>query len=198
MNRKDQVINFARHNKIIRPRDIENLGIPREYLLRLFRKGELERIGRGLYTLPGLETTEQVSFTEIAKLVPNAVICLISALNFHDLTTQLPFEIWIAIERGRWKPDITYPPINVTHISGESFSHSVETHVISGVPVKIYNPAKTIADCFKFRSKVGLDVAVEALRQGWREKKFTMDELWTASKINRISNVIRPYMAAVT
>ena len=198
MNYKDQIINFARQKKIIRPRDIEKLGIPREYLLRLFKKGKLERIGRGLYTLPDMEVSEQISFSEIAKLVPNSVICLISALNFHNLTTQLPFEVWIAIERGKWRPDITYPPINVTHISGESFSYGIDTHIISGVPVKIYNPAKTIADCFKFRNKVGLEVAVEALRQGWREKKFTMDELWLVSKINRISNVIRPYMEAVT
>lgn len=197
MNYKEEIIKTAQKKGIIRPRDIEKLGIPREYLLRLFKKGELERIGRGLYSLPGRPVSEHMSLAEVSAKYPHTVVCLLSALSFHGVTTQLPFEVWLAIERGKWKPIQDYPPLRIISVSGRAFSYGVEAHAIQGVSVNIYSTAKTIADCFKFRNNIGIDVAVEALKQAWSEKRCTMDELWEAAKACRVSNIIRPYMEAI-
>lgn len=184
MDRKKKIIELARQMGIIRPRDVEAEGISREYLLRLYRKGDLTRVGRGLYALPETLTSESISLAEVAKRVPNAVVCLLSALQFHNLTTQIPHRVWIAIE--------------VVRFSGRALSFAVEEHVVNRVPVKVYSPAKTVADCFKFRNKIGIDVTLEALRETWRSRKATMDELWEAAKVCRVANVMRPYLEAVT
>jgi len=198
MNRQEKIIKLTSQMGIIRPRDVEKAGIPREYLIRMFQKGVLVRIGRGLYALPNTLTNESITLSEIAKRVPNAVICLLSALQFHNLTTQVPNRIWIAIENKKWAPKIDYPPLEVMRFSSHSFSFGVEEHEINRVPIKVYSPSKTVADCFKFRNKIGLDVALEALRETWRDKKVTMDELWKAAKVCRVSNVMRPYLEALT
>jgi predicted transcriptional regulator of viral defense system len=198
MDRKEKVFELAKEKGIIRPRDVEAAGIPREYLLRLYRKGDLTRVRRGLYALPDSLTSESVTLAEVAKRVPNAVVCLLSALQFHNLTTQISHQVWIAIESGKWKPELDYPPIEVVHFSNRTFNFGVEEHEVDRVPVKIYSPAKTVADCFKFRNKIGLDVALEALRDTWRNQKATMDELWEAAKVCRVANVMRPYLEAVT
>ena len=165
MDRKRQVIELVRRMGLVRPRDVEATGIPREYLLRLYRNGDLARVGRGLYTLPGTQGSEFLSLAEVTKRVPNAVICLISALQFHNLTTQIAHRVWIAIENKKWQPAFDYPPIEIVRLSGRAFSFGVEEHQVDRVPVHVYSPAKTVADCFKFRNKIGLDVALEALRK---------------------------------
>ena len=197
MDRKQKIMELAGQIGLIRPRDVEAAGVQREYLLRLYRDGDLIRVGRGLYALPGAQTSESLSLAEVAKRVPNAVICLISALEFHHLTTQIAHSVWIAIENKKWEPRFEYPPIEIVRFSGPAFSFGVEEHEVDRIKVKIYSPAKTVADCFKFRSKVGLDVALEALRETWRSRKATMDELWKAAKICRVANVMRPYLEAV-
>jgi len=198
MDRKEKILKLAKQMGIIRPRDVEAVGIPREYLRRLFLSGDLTRVGRGLYALPDTLTSEHITLAEVAKRVPNAVICLLSALQFHSLTTQLPHRVWIAIENKKWEPEFDYPPIELVRFTGRAFSFGVEEHEVNRVPVKVYSPAKTVADCFKFRNKIGLDVALEALRETWRSRKATMDELWEAAKVCRVANVMRPYLEAIT
>jgi predicted transcriptional regulator of viral defense system len=197
MDRKQKIIELARQMGLIRPRDVEAAGIHREYLLRLYRNGDLTRVGRGLYALTDAQTSESLSLAEVAKRVPSAVICLISALEFHHLTTQIAHDVWIAIENKKWEPTFQYPPIEIVRLTGRAFSFGVEEHEVDRIPVKIYNPAKTVADCFKFRNKVGLDVALEALRETWRTRKVTMDDLWEAAKVCRVANVMRPYLEAI-
>ena len=128
----------------------------------------------------------------------DSIVCLLSALAFHQIGTQLPRQVWIAIDRRQGTPRIQYPPLRVSRFSGRALTAGVETHKIEGVPVRIYAPAKTVADCFKCRHKIGLDVAIEALRDGWQKKRFTMDELWKFARICRIANVMRPYLEAIT
>ncbi|RJQ58799.1 MAG: transcriptional regulator [Desulfobacteraceae bacterium] len=198
MDRKQKILELAGQMGLIRPRDVEEAGIHREYLLRLYRKGDLVRVGRGIYTLPGAQTSESLSLAEVAKRAPNAVICLISALQFHNLTTQITHRVWIAIENKKWEPTFDYPPIEIVRLTGRAFSFRIEEHKIDRVTVKIYNQAKTVADCFKFRNKIGLDVALEALRETWRSRKATMDELWEAAKVCRVAKVMRPYLEAIT
>jgi predicted transcriptional regulator of viral defense system len=130
--------------------------------------------------------------------VPQAVICLSSALRFHELTTECPSEVWIALKPGAWSPRIESPTIRVVHVSGDAFTFGVEEHHVEGTRIKVYSPAKTVADCFKFRSKVGTELAIHALRECFREKRATMDELWEAAKVCRVSNVMRPYMESLS
>jgi len=182
---------------IIRAKDLEATGIPRNYLYKMHKDGLLEKISAGLYSLPNALATEHSTIAEIAKRIPHAVICLVSALIYHELTTQLSPDIWIAVPKSSRKPNIKYPPINLTYISDPAYSFGIQEHIINGVPVKIYNPAKTVADCFKFRSKVGLDVAIEALRNVRRSRKTTMDELTKAAKVNRVLKIMMPYMEAI-
>ena len=160
MDRKEKILKLAGQMGIIRPRDVERAGIFREHLLRLYRKGDLTRVRRGLYALPDSLTSESVTLAEVAKRVPNAVVCLLSALQFHNLTTQISHRVWIAIENRKWRPEFDYPPIEVVRFSDRTFNFGVEEHEVDRVPVKIYSPAKTVADCFKFRDKIGLDVAL--------------------------------------
>lgn len=155
------------------------------------------RSGRGIYRLPEAETTEHLALIECAKRVPQGVVCLLSALQFHGLTTQLPPDLWLAIGEKAWRPRLDYPPLRVAYFSGKALTEGIETHTIQNVPVRIYNAAKTIADCFKYRNKVGLDVCIEALREGWRQRKVTADDLWRFSKVCRVSNVMRPYLESV-
>ncbi len=198
MDRKQKILELAKQMGLIRPRDVEEAGIHREYLLRLCRNGDLTRVGRGLYAVPGAQTSESLSLAEVAKRVPSAVICLISALEFHTLTTQISRSVWIAIKNKRWEPTFDYPPLEIVRFSGRAFSFGVEEHQVDRITVKVYSPAKTVADCFKFRNKIGLDVALEALRETWRSRKATMDELWESAKVCRVANVMRPYLVAIT
>ncbi len=196
MSREQQILELAGTKGIIRAEDVEAVGISRNYLYRMHKEGLLEKCAVGLYTLPEAPVTENWSLAEVAKRLPQAVVCLISALSYHGITTQIPHEIWLTIPRGSWRPDVEYPPLNLTYVSGPAYSFGIQEHVINGVVVKIYSPAKTVADCFKFRNKVGLDVAIEALREVWRSRKVTMDELVEAAGIDRVSKIMRPYLEA--
>ena len=129
---------------------------------------------------------------------PSPPFPLISALQFHNLTTQIAPQVWIAIENKSWEPSFDYPPLEIVRLTGPAFSFGVEEHKIDRITVKVYSPAKTVADCFKFRNKIGLDVAMEALRETWRSRKATMDELWEAAKVCRVANVMRPYLEAIS
>jgi len=187
---------FGQHG-IVRPRDIEAIGLPREYLVRLHRQGKINRSGRGIYTLPDAEVTERHSYAEVAKRVPEAAICLLSALAFHQITTQSPASVWIALGKGARTPVFASPSLRIVRMSGPSLTEGVENHQVEGVPVRVYSPAKTVADCFKFRNKIGLDVAIEALKDSLRQKKANVNEIYRYAKVCRVSNVIRPYMEAL-
>jgi predicted transcriptional regulator of viral defense system len=171
--------------------------IPADYLDRLRRRGLVERISRGLYAWPGAEVTEHHSLAEARRKIPRGVVCLLSALRFHGLTTQSPYEVWIAIAPKAWAPRVTSPKLRLFRFSGEALTGMVETHEIEGVPIRIYSPAKTVADCFKYRNKLGVDVAIEALRDCWRGKRATMNELWAAARVCRMTNVMRPYLESL-
>ncbi|MCB1930758.1 MAG: AbiEi antitoxin N-terminal domain-containing protein [Rhodocyclaceae bacterium] len=190
----ERLIKLARSQGLIRPRDLEPLGIPRISLTRAVGRGELERVGRGLYGLPDRPISAHGTLAEVARRVPKGVICLLSALRFHGLTTQAPFEIWLAIQNKALAPKLDYPPLRIVRFSGEAWTAGVETHVVDGVPVRVTGVAKTVADCFKYRNKIGLDVALEALREAWRNKRMSGDELWQYAQICRVSNVMRPYL----
>lgn len=190
----ERLIKLARSQGLIRPRDLEPLGIPRVSLTRAVNRGELDRIGRGLYGLPGRQISEHGTLAEVARRAPKGVVCLLSALRFHGLTTQAPFEVWLAIENKALAPKLDYPPLRIVRFSGEAWTAGVETHVVDGFPVRITSIAKTVADCFKYRNKIGLDVALESLREAWRDKRMGSDELWRYAKICRVANVMRPYL----
>lgn len=195
-DRKEKILELAGRLGILRPRDVEEAGIPREYLLRLYRRGAIDRIGRGLYVLPGVRSSEALALAEVAKRVPKGVICLLSALVYHHLTTQIAHRVWIAIENKKWAPSFDYPRLEIVRLTGLAFTFGIEQHVVDRVTIKVYSPAKTGADCFKFRNKVGLDVALEALREVMRSRKATIDELWESAKICRVANVMHPYLEA--
>ncbi|MFZ2632614.1 MAG: AbiEi antitoxin N-terminal domain-containing protein [Desulfosalsimonadaceae bacterium] len=163
MNRKNEILDVVRKKGMIRADDLESAGISRNYLYSLHKEGILQKSARGLYALPEAPVTEHSALAEIAKRFPHAVVCLISALTFHEVTTQISHKIWLAVPRGAWRPDIDYPPLSLIYVSGDAYSFGIQEHDINGVIVKVYSPAKTVADCFKFRNKVGLDVAIEAL-----------------------------------
>jgi len=135
---------------------------------------------------------------EVACRVPKGVVCLLSALRFHDLTTQAPFEVWLAIENKALAPKLDYPPLRIVRFSGESFTEGVEEHVVDSVTIRITCVAKTVADCFKYRNKIGLDVALEALREAWYQKRMNSDDLWRYAKVCRVANVMRPYLDGLT
>jgi len=193
----ERTMQYVRQHGIVRPRDIEAIGIPREYLLRLHGQGKLNRTGRGIYTLPDAAVTERHTYAEVAKRVPEAVLCLLSALAFHEITTQSPASIWIALGKGARKPAIVSPSLRVIRLTEPSLSEGIEKQSVEGVTVRVYSAAKTVADCFKFRNKIGLDIAIEALKDCLRQKKATVNEIYRYAKICRVSNVIRPYMEAL-
>ena len=193
-----EILALVKKYGIIQVRDLRKKGIHPEYLRRLYEKGELIKLARGQYALPDTNISEYHSLVVVAKAVPNAIICMVSALRFHDIGTQMPHEVWIAIERRAATPRIEKPKTKVFRFSGAAYAEGIEKHTIEAVEIKIYNPAKSVVDCFKYRNKIGLDVAIEALRDGWQQRKFTIDELWTYAKICRVANIIRPYVEALT
>ncbi len=194
MNISEKVIEYVRKSGTVRPNELAGIGVDPSWLHLLAKDGELERVGRGLYRIAGAEFSLHIALADLSKQMPSGVICLLSALRFHQVGTQLPYQIWMALPPGAWVPKRPVWPLRVLHFSGEAYSKGMETHLIDGVPVKVYGVAKTVADCFKFRNKVGLDVALEALREGWRGKHFTIDELTAQSRICRVERVMAPYV----
>lgn len=192
-----KLIAHIRRKGIIRSCELDDLGISRVYLTRLVREGVLERTSRGLYQLPESNITQYFTLIQVAKRVPSGVICLLSALSFHNFTTQLPRQVWVAIERGKWEAGIRDLPLRFFEFSGKAFHEGIEMHTVQGVAIRVYHPAKTIADCFKYRNKIGLDVALEALREGKKAAKCTNEELWYYAKVCRVANAMRPYLEAM-
>jgi len=192
-NHHDKVLKLVREMGVLRPRDLKSIGVPRVYLMQLVERGELLKTGRGLYVVAGATLTENHSLAEAAKLSPKGVICLLSALRFHGLTTENPAEVWIAIPRGARPPKSGAPALRVVRLSGRMMTEGVEHHVIQGVSVPVYGVAKTVADCFRFRHRIGVNIAVEALRDAWQNKKATSEALWHHAKVCRVLNVMRPY-----
>lgn len=192
-----KVLELARERGLLRPRDLAWADLPADYPWRLYRKGELERVGRGLYALPGADLTEHHTLAEAALRVPHGVVCLLSALRFHDLTTQAPYEVWMAIDVKARRPKEESIPLRIVRFSGKALTAGVEEHEVEGVGIKVYSPAKTVADCFKYRNKIGLDVALEALRDYWKSERASADDLWNYAKVCRMANVMRPYMEAL-
>lgn len=192
-----QILRLARRRGIIRPCEVKALGLPTRYLRQLEQEGQLLRLDRGLYACPETPFSSQISLLEVAKRVPRGVICLISALRFHDLTLEFAPEAWVAVPPGHSHPKMENLRVRYFHFSGQAFSEGVEVHRIDGMDLKVYSAAKTVADCFKFRNVVGLDVAIQALKQGWEERRFDPPELMRFARMDRVENVIRPYLDVV-
>ena len=187
---------MAKRKGVLRTRDIEAEGINRVTLARLVNEGILQRVGRGLYAFPDAAITEHHALAQVAARVPTGIVCLLSALQFHKLSTQSPHEVWLAIGTKARKPAFDWPPLHIVRFSEAARAHGVEVHSIEGRPVRITSPEKTVADCFKYRNKIGLDVAVEALTE-YRRRRGSVDALMHAAKVDRVAVVLRPYLEAI-
>jgi predicted transcriptional regulator of viral defense system len=196
---KDRAIEVARERGIARGADFDQAGVPRVYLKRLTEQGVFQQVGRGLYKLSDAPSDAASSLAEAARIQPKGVIGLLSALQFHGLTTQTPHAVWMLLGAKDWAPVNPGVQIRVVRASGPSLRDGVEIHTIEGVPVPITSPAKTVADCFKYRNKVGVDVAVEALQDLFRRaaRRPPIDEVWRYAGVDRVQTVIRPYMEAL-
>ena len=198
-NTTTAILDLARQRQgLIRTCEVEANGLPRRALLTLTHQGRMVRLSRGLYRLPDQPVSEYATWSEIACCYPQVVVCLLSALQFHGLTTQSPAEVWVAIPNKARMPRIAYPPLRVVRFSGPALTEGVEQYAIDGQTVRVTSIAKTVADCFKYRYKIGLDVALEALREAWQAKRLQMDELWRYAQICRVANVMRPYLESLT
>jgi predicted transcriptional regulator of viral defense system len=196
-NAERQALQVIRRLGVVRPADLEAHGIPRRRMYELVRKGEVERHARGIYAARNHPHTAEHALAQVAKRVPSGVICLLTALRFHELTTQAPAEMWIALPEKARKPRLDYPRLRVTRFSGPALTEGIETHRIEGVDVRVYSAAKTVADCFKYRNKVGIDVAVEALRDFSRRHRGGATELARFARICRVTRVMQPYLDAI-
>jgi predicted transcriptional regulator of viral defense system len=192
------VARMVRKAGVFRPRELDHVGIARQYLREAKDRGLVRQVGRGLYVADGSRVTEHHTLVEAAKRVPHGVICLLSALRFHGLTTQAPHEVWMAIAHKARRPRADYPAMRVVHFSGKALSYGIEEKKLEGMTVRVFGPAKTVADCFKYRNKIGLEVALEALRDCYQQRKATMDELFMAAKVCRVGRVIQPYLESLT
>lgn len=191
------ILTLAQSRALFRARDVELAGASRSALAQLVRDGQLCKISRGLYSLPDRAVSEYDSLAEVATKSPQGVICLISALRYHELTTQQSAEIWLAITHKAHPPKLDYPPLHIVHMSGDAMMQGIELVNVGGATIRVFGVAKTVADCFKYRNKIGLDVALEALREAWQGKRVTMDELWHYAQVCRVANVMRPYMESL-
>lgn len=188
----DLILALARSKGVLRTRDVDSAGASRALLAALTDEGKLLKLGRGLYALPDRAASAYDSFAEVAARIEHGVLCLLSALSFHNLTTQQSSDVWLAIPHKAHAPRFDYPPLRIVRMSGASMSEGVETVDVAGTQLRVFGVAKTVADCFKYRNKIGLDVALEALREAWNDKRATMDELWRYAEICRVANVMRP------
>ena len=182
---------------IYHARDFRHAGLHPEQVRRLVQSGHIERAGRARYILAGADLPDDIGLALVAIAAPAATVCLLTALRVHGIGTQVPREIWIAVDRRAAKPRIDDPPVRVVRFSGEALTFGIETRDVGGIPVRIYSAAKTVADCFKYRAKIGIDVALEALKGGLRGKHFSRDELRSAAAVCRVSRVLRPYLESL-
>lgn len=193
----DAVLATFKELGVVRPRDLAERNLPRKALQRLLKRGDVVRVGRGLYTLADAPPSEQLALVEATRRVPHGVVCLLSALRVHELTTQEPFEVWLAIGSTARQPKLDRPPLRIVRMSDAALDAGVEAHLIEGVRVPVFRVAKTVADCFKYRRKVGLDVAIEALRETIEQRRASLDELWDMAKLCRVTSIMTPYLQAL-
>jgi predicted transcriptional regulator of viral defense system len=194
---RDRLLRVARRRGALSAREAARLGIHSQQLSRLVAEGRLERIARGQYRWPDRPVTEHHALAITARAVPHAVVCLLSALSFHGIGTQLPADVWVAIDRRARRPQLAYPRLRVVRFGGPALTAGVEEHRVEGERIKVYRVAKTLADLFKYRNKVGVDVALEALREAWRHHRFTMEELDRYARVCRVQRVMGPYLEAL-
>lgn len=194
---QDRLQSAFRGTTLLRSRDLTAQGFSRVDLRQAVEAGLLEKAGRGLYREPGADITENHTLAEVGKQIPHGIVCLISALSFHRLTTQNPHEVWLAIGHKTWSPRADKVALRIVRLSGPALHEGIETHFVEGVPLRVYSPAKTVADCFKFRNKIGIDVAIEALRETWRGRRASMQDLEHFARVDRVANVMRPYFESL-
>jgi predicted transcriptional regulator of viral defense system len=194
---EQSVLALAEQQPLLRARDLAEHALPTIALTRLVAAGKLERVARGVYSLPRRKLSEHRSLAEASLRVPQGVVCLLSALRVHGIGTQAPFEVWLAIPHNAPTPRLDQPALRPIRMSGPALTKGVERVQIDGVQVPVFGVAKTVADCFKYRNKIGLDVALEALRDAWAQGRLAMDELWPHAVTDRVTNVMRPYLESV-
>lgn len=194
---RTRALHLLKDKGMLRLKDFIVEDITPETLARLVRDKQVLRPARGLYQLPDTQIDAAHTLVEASVLVPKGIVCLISALQFHELTLQMPSAVWMAIERSAWRPTISYPPIRFVRFSGWAITEGVERYPIQSRQVPITNPARTVVDCFRYRNKIGIDIAMEGLREGIRRHKCTPDQLWQYAKTARVWTVMRPYVEAV-
>lgn len=192
----EQIIKTAQEQGVVSSAELRKSGFSPSLLCYMNSSGMLRRISRGVYTLPEHISSNE-TFVELALMIPHGVICLLSALQYHELTTQMPYEAWMAIKTGSHYPRHRKIPVRIVQISGKNFSAGIETHYEGGVKIRVYCPARTVVDCFRFRNKIGTDIAVEAMRDALRQKKATADEIWEYARQCRMTKIMRPYMEAI-
>ena len=197
MSQSDRILDLARHRRVLRAADVREHGWSPQLLQILHQAGKLQRVARGLYGLPDAEISEHQTLIEVCQRVPKAVLCLLSALQFHAIGTQIPHEVWIALPEATQTPALDYPRLRIARLRGAAYSEGIQTVTEHGASIRVYSIAKTVTDCFKFRNKIGLDVALEALKDAWRDRKVTMAELNHFAKINRDERVMQPYLETV-
>ncbi len=197
INASQRILELARTQRLLSAADVRKRGESAQLLLKLHQAGKLQRVARGVYSLPDHPPTEHQTLAEVCQRLPKAVICLLSALQFHEIGTQLPHEVWIALPEGTQTPVVTYPPLRIVRLRGAAYADGIEMVMNQGTPIRVYCVAKTVTDCFKFRNKIGLDVALEALKDTWRQRRVTMDELTRCARIDRVERVMRPYLEAM-
>ena len=193
----DRAIQLLAEKGMVRLHELKAAGIPATVVSRLARSGRVVRLARGLYQLPNADLQTAHTLAEVAKIVPKGVICLISALAYHELTLQLPPFVWVAIEVHTRQPRHSYPPMRFVRFGKQALTEGVERHMIEGVTVKITDPAKTIVDCFRFRNKIGVDIAISAMREALRKRIYSPDDIMSYARSLRIASVVRPYLEAM-
>lgn len=193
----DRLLRHLQRQGLVRTRDLEAIGVPRVALQRAVDRGQVVRRARGVYAKPDHATTRHTDVAAVAARSPKAIVCLVSALDYHRLTTQVPHAVWIMIHKSAHRPIITSPAMRVVRASGQAFTAGVEKHKIEGVVVQMTSPAKTVADCFRYRDTVGTDLAVEALRDCLRKRKATPADIFEMAKVDRVARVMRPYLEAL-
>ena len=193
---QDRAVELLRERGIMRLSELKDAGVHYQTVARMADAGAVLRVGRGLYQLPGGDHALAHSLAEVAKAVPKGVICLLSALQFHELTLQMPPRVWVAISRKSSLPRVRYPPVRAVRFGERAMAVGIERHVIDKVATPVFDPAKTIVDCFRYRKEVGLDVALEGLRNGIRRRKARPDDIVAYAKELRIWSVMKPYLDA--
>lgn len=191
------ILGLARTQALVSAADVRERGWSPQLLIKLHRNGKLERVARGLYALPGAEPTNYRSLAEVCRRVSKGVVCLLSALQFHEIGTQIPHQVWLAVPEGTQTPAIDYPPLRIVRLRGDAYDEGIETFFEAGSAIRVYSLEKTVADCFKFRNKIGLDVALEALKDARNQRKLVVDRLIRFARIDRVEKVLQPYLEAV-